>query len=324
VYDYDEISRELLRAVRGRRSQRVFSKRLGYRTNVASRWESGARYPIASRLFGSAIELGVPVRARLDAFDSRIASIRARPDSPRFVHELLALLAGDRSRAEIARAAEMNRLAVSRFLRGVTEPRVPALLAMIEALTGRLDSFIGVFVDPLALPTLHRRWQEHDAWRKAAYEIPLSEAIVAHLESDAYVALPAHVPGWIASRAGIPIAVEREAIEWLARARVIERRRGKWVARPNRDVDTRGDRAAFDKLARFWLAESSRRIGREPHGLCGYIVFSASEAALAGVVEIYRRAYIEARTILTESEGSERVALLTTAFVPLDGRVIPR
>jgi transcriptional regulator with XRE-family HTH domain len=324
MYDFDEMSRELLRAVRGRRSQRVFSRRLGYRTNVASRWESGARYPIASRFLASAVELGLPVRARLEAFDSRCASIRAAIGSQRYVHELLAALAGDRSRAEIARAAGMNRLAVSRFLRGVAEPRVPALLALIEALTGRLDAFVGVFVDPLALPTLHRRWLEHDAWRKAAYEIPLSEAIVAHLESDAYLALPAHVPGWIASRAGIPIAVEREAIAWLARAKVIARRRGKWVALPGRDVDTRGDREAFDKLARFWLAESARRIAREPHGLCGYVVFSASEEALAAVAGVYRRAYLETRAILSESRGSERVAVVTTAFVPLDGRVIPR
>src|SRR5690606_6604411 len=43
--DFRALSREWVRAMRGPRSQTALSRRLGYRTNVIYRWESGARSP---------------------------------------------------------------------------------------------------------------------------------------------------------------------------------------------------------------------------------------------------------------------------------------
>ncbi len=48
--DYADVASELVRALRGRRSQTAFSKWLGYRSNVASAWEAGARVPDGVRL----------------------------------------------------------------------------------------------------------------------------------------------------------------------------------------------------------------------------------------------------------------------------------
>lgn len=42
---------ELLRAVRGKRSQRLLSKRLGYASNVLYRWETGRAWPAAEDFF---------------------------------------------------------------------------------------------------------------------------------------------------------------------------------------------------------------------------------------------------------------------------------
>src|SRR4029078_7232565 len=49
--DYDAASRELLPAPRGDRSQTAWSRRLGYKSNVAYAWESGRRWPTAAELF---------------------------------------------------------------------------------------------------------------------------------------------------------------------------------------------------------------------------------------------------------------------------------
>src|SRR5688572_7368412 len=43
--DYPKVARELVRALRGRRSQVAVSKRLGFRTNVLYTWESGRSSP---------------------------------------------------------------------------------------------------------------------------------------------------------------------------------------------------------------------------------------------------------------------------------------
>src|SRR5690349_9183945 len=46
--DFTCVAMELLRLLRGKRSQTAFSRRLGYRSNIAYRWESGRCFPTAA------------------------------------------------------------------------------------------------------------------------------------------------------------------------------------------------------------------------------------------------------------------------------------
>jgi hypothetical protein len=52
--DFDRIARELMVALRGRRSQVAWSRRLGYRSNVAYAWESGRRSPTGAEMLRAA------------------------------------------------------------------------------------------------------------------------------------------------------------------------------------------------------------------------------------------------------------------------------
>ena len=52
--DIERIARGLLRELRGRRSQVQWSRRLGYRSNVAYAWESGRRWPTAAETLRAA------------------------------------------------------------------------------------------------------------------------------------------------------------------------------------------------------------------------------------------------------------------------------
>ena len=54
-------SRQLIRAVRGKRSQVAFSRRLGYRGNVAASWEGGHRAPTAEALVDAMRALSLDV-----------------------------------------------------------------------------------------------------------------------------------------------------------------------------------------------------------------------------------------------------------------------
>jgi hypothetical protein len=54
--DFEQISADWLRFMRGKRSQRSFSKRLGYRSNIAYRWETqvpSARLTPAAKHFAT-------------------------------------------------------------------------------------------------------------------------------------------------------------------------------------------------------------------------------------------------------------------------------
>ena len=54
--NFEQIAADWLRFMRGKRSQRAFSHRLGYRSNIAFRWESGVCFPTAAEAIRFAIE----------------------------------------------------------------------------------------------------------------------------------------------------------------------------------------------------------------------------------------------------------------------------
>jgi DNA-binding transcriptional regulator YiaG len=57
--DLNVLASELIRALRGPRSQTAFSRRLGYRSNVVYTWEAGIRAPTASETLRAAARVGV-------------------------------------------------------------------------------------------------------------------------------------------------------------------------------------------------------------------------------------------------------------------------
>src|SRR5688572_16704514 len=118
------MSSELLRAIRGRRSQVAFSRRLRYRSNIAYLWESGRNFPTAATMFRAAERCGRDVRAALARF------YRAPPDwladvdlgSAAGVARLLTDLRGSTPIGDLAALCGRDRFAVSRWLKGQAEP----------------------------------------------------------------------------------------------------------------------------------------------------------------------------------------------------------
>ena len=69
--DYELIARQLLRAIRGPRSQVAFSRRLGYRSNMVYLWESGRAFPPAARFLSMATRLQLDVDGAVAHFYGR-------------------------------------------------------------------------------------------------------------------------------------------------------------------------------------------------------------------------------------------------------------
>ena len=67
-----QASRELLRALRGARSQVAFARRLGFRSNVPAAWEGGHRCPNIVELVAVAERVGVDVRGAFEAYSAAV------------------------------------------------------------------------------------------------------------------------------------------------------------------------------------------------------------------------------------------------------------
>ncbi len=317
--NFETIAAELIRALRGRRSQTAFSRRLGYRSNVVYRWEAGRAWPTAAATLKAARRVGIDLKAGLKRFhrsDPRWLE-RTDPATPEGVALMLAELRGSTPIGELAKRAQRSRFAVARWLKGEAEPRLPELLLMVEACSLRLLDWLTILVDPAELPSVARPWQELEAARESAYTMPWSHAILRALELEDYQALGQHEEGWIAHRLGIPHAEEQRCLELLARTRQVRKQGQRWVVDQSRVVDTRAAPERSREVKDWWARVALDRIRAGEGLLFSYNLFSVSNADLVRIQQAYRAFYQQMRTIIAASRPNQQVVLFSAQMVPL-------
>lgn len=308
---------ELIRALRGKRSQLAFSKRLGFRTNVVHTWEAQRRWPTASRSLAVAERAGVDPRAALTRFYRTVPHwfSTLSPTSPEFVARFLADLRGRATIGDVAQRAGKSRFAVARWLKGEAEPRLPDFLRLIEAMSLRVIDFVAAFVDPRQLPSLDRAWQKLEAGRRAAFELPWSHAVLRVLELESYRAQP-HRPGFIARELGISTEEEQRCVDALVNSGQLD-----WDGTRYRVgaqlTDTRHYPEAGRLLKIWWAKQALARLERDEEGLFSYNLFAVSERDYERLRELLLAYFRELRSIVAASQPTERVVLAHLSLMPL-------
>jgi len=317
---HEVLSSQLIRALRGSRSQTALSRRLGYRSNVIYTWEAGDGFPTAARALGVARRVGVEPSEALARFYDQPPSWLGEIDvaTRSGVTRLLGDLRGHRSINELAAATGRNRYAVSRWIKGTTEPRLPDFLRLVEACSLRLLDFIAAFVDPARLPAVADAWCALEAARGAARDAPWSHAVLRALELEQYRALPRHERGWIARRLGISVDEEDHCLELLSQAGQIREGSEGHFEHQVATVDVRRDRLATRNLA-AWCAELGQtRLAESGAGTFTFNLFGVSAQDLARLRQLQRDYFAELRAIVAESQPVERVAVANMQIFCLD------
>jgi DNA-binding phage protein len=308
--DFEQVARELLVALRGRRSQVAWSRRLGYRSNVAYAWESGRRFPTAAETLRACARTGIDTRAALGRFYGTAPAWLERldPASPEAVAQLLEDLRGTASVTDLARRAGLGRSSVARWLGARTEPRLPDFLRVVEAASVRMVDLVATLVDPARVPSVAPLWERLEARRKSAFELPWTQAVLRALELADYRAMPAHEPGWIARRLGIPVEEEARCLEFLRAVGQVS-----WTGTHFRPetlaVDTRPSPEIGRRLKAHWTTVAAERIARGDAGQFSYNVFTVSRADFERIRKAHLDYFHALRAIVAESEPAELVAV---------------
>jgi DNA-binding phage protein len=326
--EHAQLASQLLKVLRGQRSQVALGRRLGYRANVAYVWESGRRFPPAQVLF----RLGALNRASPDRIGrfadpgSRAWPVLAEWDAAHTAAFLKAI-AGDATLVDVAAAVGVDRTTVARWLRGATEPRVPELLRFVDAMTHRLVEFVALFADPERLRMLRTVARQLSAQRRMAYELPWSHAVLRALELDAYRAAASPTPDFVASAIGIERPLETQLLSELKAAKIIQKKRGKWSVSRTLTVDTSADPERDRRLKAHWAAVGLERL-QNAHGptdaFHSYNLFSVSHADFARIRDLHLEYYERVRRIVGDSKVADRVVLLNQQLVPLDGQPLAK
>src|SRR3954465_15698692 len=95
--NFPRLAADWLGFLRGKRSQRAFSRRLGYRSNIAYRWESEVCFPTAAEVLQMVERAGVPLAHRVGSFfgSAAPAALPAQLTTSAGVAELLRALRGN-------------------------------------------------------------------------------------------------------------------------------------------------------------------------------------------------------------------------------------
>src|SRR4249919_625825 len=172
---------EVLRTLRGQRSQRAFARRLGYRANPITDWEHGRRFPTAVETLRAAHLVGVDVTRAFSEFHAAPPPV---PDPARrfAVAPWLTAIRGTTPVAHVAARAGCSRFAMARWLSGAAQPRLPDFFRCVDALTGRLPDLVAALVSIDAVPSLAVRHRAMRAARRLAFDAPWTEAVLRVLD----------------------------------------------------------------------------------------------------------------------------------------------
>lgn len=319
--DFEQASRELLRALRARRSQAAFSRRLGYRSNVAAKWESGQRMPSASEALRYSSLLGVDVPGMLRGFHPNVVPETRQGEV--VLHRWLSALRGTQRLADVAGKSQLSRYSVGRFLNGHSQPRLPQFLSLVEALTQRADELVDNWVGIDRVPALKPRFLRVQAARQAMLQQPLCLAVMCLLDTRALRALRrAAQEAELTRLLERPLPEMRECLRVLCAGGVIDASLDRYLPISALTVDTRPHRARSLSLQAHWSTLAARHAERPgPNDVCSYNVFSIARKDYGKLKQLQREFYRTARSLIAASEPTELAALLLVQMVAWDPEV---
>lgn len=316
AFDAPKLVRELVRALRGRRSQTALSRRLGYRSNVVYTWESGRREPSASELFRVVERTGGSTADAFRDFPVDLSSLDLRERAG--IAGLLDQLRGESRIVDIAERCGVSRYTASRWMSGRTEPRASELLVLVEALTFRSVELVTALAPAAQLPEIASAWKEQRIRREVAFTHPWSQAILRQLETEAYRALSRHRAGWLAERLAITAAEEAESLAALSSAGLVRWDGRRWVTEPVAVDTSAATEAERLRLKLHWIDAGRKRLEAGSDGLFSWSVFAVSAEDHQRLRALHVRYMTALRQIVDASEPSEVVAVANVQLFTLE------
>lgn len=309
----DQVARELLRAIRGRRSQVGFARKLGYAANPITDWENGRSFPTAQELLRAARAAQIDVARAFARFSPNVAL--TEKDGTFEVAAWMTGILGATSISELARRMPCSRSSLSRWASGAAQPRVPDFLRFVDCATGRVADLVAALVPIEQVPELLARHRATEVAKRMALDHPWTEALLRLFELSAGSQVP-HDTRRLSRALNVDEATIAAAIAALLEAQLIARDGARYRVLGPMTVDTSGGRSALHAIKAHWSrAAATRALQPQSNDVFGYNVISASRADVERIAELLKHTYREIRAIVASSEPPECAALVNLQLV---------
>jgi hypothetical protein len=297
---------------------------LGYRSNIAHRWETGQCYPNASVFLRACARIRPANKQLFVRFFKRSPSWldATDPFSPSQLAAFLQDLRGKTPLQTLAERSGYSRFQLMRWLQQKTQPKLPEFLGVVEAASRRVLDFVAELCDPALLPASAELWQQLTRARELAYTSPWSHAVLRALELDDHRALTGKAAvRFLAKTLGVHPELVEDGLQRLCAVGQVRERRGRYE--PNRvmSIDTSHDAARARGLKIAWAEVAVQRMREGAAGNFGYSVFAVSREDLGRVRDLHLEYVRAMQALVAASKPNECVALYCSQLLDLSGAV---
>jgi DNA-binding phage protein len=278
--------------------------------------------PTAAEALRHCRRAGIDLLAVFKAFHAPTAKVLREPDAASTAAWLRAFVGGQKQQ-QIAQSTGLSRFSVGRILSGECEPRLPQFLALVQALTFRVEDFVDAWVGAQAVPLLTARYMRMRAAREALFEQPLCLAVMCLLDTRALARPVEEQVRELARVLDRSRPQVRRAIAMLTRGGVLSAEQGRYRLTGSLVLDATSN-AERERAARMhWAKVASQRLRRPSESdLFSYNVFSIGRDDFPKLQELQRAFFRSARALIAGSEPTDLAGLLVVhsfAWDPSDG-----
>jgi DNA-binding XRE family transcriptional regulator len=211
---YQNVTYELLKALRGKYSQAMLAKKIDVDTKVISKLETGQKRIYWSDFISISIALKIPLAKALKQLLSLEKDDICKPT------EISKVLIGDIAYDKVSQELDVSTSKVRRWRNGEVEIQLVDVIKLLN-LRGALFNFIGRITKVECIPTLYKQYTFHKDALSIFAAYPEASPIMLCLSLEKYKNSP-HREGFIADFLRISIEQERSIIERLHKAKLIE------------------------------------------------------------------------------------------------------
>lgn len=305
--DYLALRKELLRALRGRRTQGQINQLLHKNYAQAYRWESGRK-----KMYWNDFLVYCQACRQYDAMANSLRQITKYQGDLHNDADLLHFLLGGTKASRFIKKTGCSKGQAYRWLAGDSEVPLEIILKSMHIFDKSMFAFLFNFVDLSKLPSV-AEWARHEKLENDFYHShPLSAAILVALTTPQYKRLYQHDNHVIAKLTGEPLHVIDDYIETMTKLGMIQQKGGKLYV-SERSLNIYSNPRDEYKVRDYWTQRASRKLQKADERLkmskFGFRIFAMDKQRYEHVMQRLSSVYQDMMSSIREELPDETEAV---------------
>lgn len=319
VDPFKRITLELLKALRGSKSQSWVNTKLKTTYNLVSRWENGQR-----RIYWDEFQQLIKV-LKID-FDSSWSILLSDKVSRKNKSDFFRLLVDPQGIEKTKKALKVSDSTLYRWMRKEQAPPLDVVIHL-AFLNGLLHRLIESLTEIESVPTIAKARDLHKRARQLFAQYPIASPILLYMETDEFQRYSKYDRGTIAKRFGLTLKAEDKILKELVATDLVTYENSKYSHISNY-IDlgwsNQKDLNQLHKIEKFWISTALQSYKEKSssysahRNTIGFQAFAADEDILIEVKKELGRFYHRLHQILEQEATGEIKSVHVLSYQLLD------